>query len=73
MADDEAERAGYAIYQEFIRYGFGTCMERVVNGNKIPETPEQACTRRWRRLTERIRNQFIAEARAADLSTREKQ
>ena len=65
MSPEQEEAAGFAIYQEFIRHGIGTCSVAMVNGKPIQETPEQACVRRWRRLPQVTRNRFIAEGRAA--------
>lgn len=66
MTDERDVRAGFEIYKQFIRGGFGSCMEITVNGKKIRETPEQACVRRWRRLTDTVRESFIAEGREAE-------
>lgn len=65
MNDELSERVGFAIFRRFIRGGIGSCMERTVNGNKVPETPDEACVRRWRRLPEKVRNDFIAEGQEA--------
>lgn len=65
MTEEQEERVAFAIYQQFIRHGAGSCMTRTVNGKQVPETPEEACVRRWRRLSDKTRNDFIAEARAA--------
>lgn len=65
MTPEQEEAAGFAIYQTFIRHGIGTCIGTTVNGKQIQETPEQACVRRWRRLSPVTRERFIAEGRAA--------
>ncbi|RBO90456.1 hypothetical protein [Pseudochrobactrum asaccharolyticum] len=65
MTPEQEEAVGFAIYQTFIRHGFGTCMSTTVGGKQIQETPEQACVRRWRRLPQVTRDRFIAEGRAA--------
>lgn len=64
MTPEQEEAAGFAIYQQFIRHGIGTCLCTAVNGKQIQETPEQACVRRWRRLSQVVRDRFIAEGRA---------
>lgn len=64
MTSSSDDAAGFAIYREFIRFGIGSCTEVTVNGRRVPETPEQACVRRWRRLSEAVREQFVAEGRA---------
>ncbi|CCF19097.1 protein of unknown function [Pseudorhizobium banfieldiae] len=67
MTPEQEEAAGFAIYKQFIRHSFGNLMPKGndVSGKPIPETPEEACVRRWRRLPEKTREQFIAEGRAA--------
>lgn len=68
------ERSAFAIYCEFIRHGSGSlrhlrdpdgkiiCDDR---GKGIPETPEQACRRRWNEASETTRESFRREAMAA--------
>ncbi|WP_037087762.1 hypothetical protein [Rhizobium sp. CF080] len=70
MTDHELiEGRAFEIYQRFIAFGVGSCLVLNLNGKQIPETPEQACARRWRRLPEKVRENFIAEARAEDHPT----
>lgn len=64
MTPEQIEAAGYEAYREFIQYGVGTCVEITVDGHRVPETPEQACIRRWRRLSIAVRDQFLAEGKA---------
>jgi hypothetical protein len=59
------ERVAFAIFRTFIRNGIGSCMVRNANGRQVPETPEEAAVRRWRRLSQKARDGFLAEARAA--------
>ncbi|MBB4092400.1 hypothetical protein DEA98_10240 [Brucella pseudogrignonensis] len=63
MNDEWEIQAGFELYKQFIRGGYGSCMEVTVKGKKVRETPEQACVRRWRRLRDTVREGFIAEGR----------
>lgn len=70
---EQVEAAAFAIYREFIRHSIGALMPKWENGlvvkdfsgQLVPETPDEACERRWRWMSETQKDNYRREALAA--------
>lgn len=62
---DLREKVAFAIYNQFIRGGVGTCTTYKRGSEAVKETPEDAAKRRWHFAQPSVKESFRREADAA--------